>query len=382
MQLLVNAFLHALTGAVLIRAILGQRQAPSDKILAVVLLILFSIPFSWMSILVGFQSQFYYMLLFAVLSIQALCAAKYITGYVLSVLAFLSMTPGAFVLPAFAACLLIDAFRRKLVSRQFVVLLSVSSIMFVVMILSRSGDSSTDMTAASSISDFVISLAAGLWWPFNISNIAGSVVYVPLLILSLRALVDKGVPLSYLALGCFVLLQIIAMAYFRGNGGVPPANRYWEVLLIGVCANMLCAFKAIEIWPGRMSLSIAFSWFIVIAYGMSMLAIASLTTGLPGRLEHSTTAGSLITEYLETGNEGVFSGKDSLDVSHPNTEELVQILSDPMVVSVLPSALAPGNEDSLSAVKESLFKGAPAALFLGLCLFLYGLFSNRKSPIA
>ena len=172
--------------------------------------------------------------------------------------------------------------------------------------------------------------------------------------------------------GLFCIMQIIAMAYFRGNGGVPPANRSLLKGFVQTC----CAFKAVA-WP-----DVIISWFIVTAYGMSMLAIASLTTGLPGRLEHSTTAGSLITEYLETGNEGVFSGKDSLDVSHPNTEELVQILSDPMVVSVLPSALAPGNEDSLSAVKESLFKGAPAVLFLGLCLFLYGLFSNRKSPIA
>jgi len=180
LQMILGAFLHALTGMFVVCIILRKHSELLDWFAVFAAVVLFSIPFSWMSILVAFQTQFYFMLLFAVLALQALCESRRATGYFLSICSYLSMSGGAFVLPAFALVAGFRMCREKAVGAKQAFDILVPMMIFLMMILCRSDANADELYSARNVLDFALSTGAALSWPFRPSHFVGILVFAPL----------------------------------------------------------------------------------------------------------------------------------------------------------------------------------------------------------
>ena len=365
LQMTLSAFLHALTGALVVYVIVRNKVEYIDLFSVCAIVLVFSIPFSWMSVLVAFQTQFYFMILFATLSIIFLSDARYFFGYLFSVFSYLSMTPGAFILPAFMIGKVIAAKDVSALRKDVLYLVAAAGI-FLAMILLRTEVSVDDVYSARNIFDFSISTMAALWWPFRLGNVLGVFVYIPMIIYFSRSFFGNRTCIVLAMLGAFLICQIIAMGYFRGAYGVPPANRYLAILSLGICVNMLCLMDILKQSYSLKNLIFSLIWVFVISYGVLMAAHASLTVGLPERHEQNLVAQSVITEFLRDRDESVFAGYSDLDISYNNPERLVDLLSDPIMISILPSALNSANPDRLSSAKHFLFKYNLILMSLGI----------------
>lgn len=380
LQLLVNAFLHALSAALLFYFLSAHQYRSERACSALVILVLFAIPYSWMSILVPFQTQFYYMILFSIVSMHGLCKENYYVGVGFAILSYFSMTPGAFVLPAYMMVVLTGCIRDQSIRKKELTILVLLGFLFLFFVVAQGSDTSTTTYSSRSIKDFVISLIAALWWPFNASNVIGAIIHLPVFFTFLKALRDSEVPKLYLTIAWFVWLQIFAMAFFRGAGGVPPANRYWEILLIGMVISFLSAFYFIYRSNKRLAANAFFLvWLSVASFGMYQLAMVSLTTGLKSRMAQNETALALVTEFIDTGNEGLFDGFESLEISYPDTGRLITMLRDPNIVSILPTSITQEGHNQLSRLKTMFFRLAWLTSVLGALVIGIGLFGNSDN---
>ncbi len=376
LQMILGAFLHALTGMFVVCIILRKHSELLDWFAVFAAVVLFSIPFSWMSILVAFQTQFYFMLLFAVLALQALCESRRATGYFLSICSYLSMSGGAFVLPAFALVAGFRMCREKAVGAKQAFDILVPMMIFLMMILCRSDANADELYSARNVLDFALSTGAALSWPFRPSHFVGILVFAPLCYVLARSFTGKRAPDIYLAIGVFVLCQILAMALFRGASGISPANRYVVILSLGLCVNILCAVEILKAIPrprsARKGTFLIVGWLVIAIHGALFAGYQSFAAGLPERHEQNQLARSLILEYLASDDPAVFEGYEALEISYDNPERLAALLSDPAIRSVLPSELTASNQDRLAGAKNLLYRSKAVLLLLGFTVFLAG----------
>ncbi len=377
LQMIINALLHAIICAVLVRFILLNHHSYNPLFPVVLTVILFAVPFSWISITVAFQTQFYLMILFSILALQSLANSQYIFGYSLSILAMLSMTPGAFVFPAFVGAILASAVQSRVMTKWQILQCMISISLFTLFILTLHEEPAAQVYHAQHIRGFLISILAAISWPFRVSFVIGLVIYVPLAVYLTRSiLVLHGSPFI-LSLGVFIACQILAMAYFRGGEGVPPANRYWEIMIVGIWINGMCAWHMVHQKSSKFAKHAAALWLFIAIIGLSIIGYQSFSDGLPNRKADALTAQSLILEYLETGNRNIFLGKNSSEISYLDTDALVALLDDKQIREILPSSLGGKNADSIRPIKAALFAVIPATFLLGLSLISYSIIKSR-----
>ncbi|MDA1372843.1 MAG: hypothetical protein O2971_19100 [Proteobacteria bacterium] len=368
LQLIMSAFLHALICVLLIN--FGTLKLKDENLALSVsaTVLLFAIPFSWLSILVAFQTQFYFMILFAILSLNYFSSAKYILGYLFTTLAIFSMTSGAFILPAFIATTIIEVIRNKSITKEQIVHILISATIFTIFILTLPEETSDQDYYAQHLLGFIVTILAAISWPFRVSWGIGMIIYAPLVVFIIRAVFIARVPVFLLSLGMFISLQILAMGYFRGGEGVPPANRYWEIMIVGIWLNYMCVTYLAHYSSIKFVKKAAIVWLFVAITGMASLGYQAFANGLPTRKAESLVAQSLITEFLETGRTEQFDGRTTFEVSHLDTNVLLNILNDKTVKNLLPSTLGIANPDRLRAAKLILLSSSPFLLIIGIVL--------------
>ena len=97
---------------------------------------------------------------------------------------------------------------------------------------------------AKTAHDFIFSLLRSLEWPLRDHDWAGAVLWLPFLtaaayILCNRAARRSRAGQTIVALGGWVLVQLLATAYARGAGADYPASRYMDTLIFGTAVNAL-----------------------------------------------------------------------------------------------------------------------------------------------
>lgn len=381
LQMIVNIFLHASLAAVLVNLLRTSLSEVSNSISVLATGVVFALPLSWMSILVAFQTQFYFMTLFSVSAIWAFSREKYIAGYLFATISIFSMTSGAFVLPAFCAMLMVEMIKEKTLPREKVFHLIVSIFLFIAVVVSLPSSPDAQAYYSQNIKDFIITLVATLSWPIRIGLGVGMLINIPMAILVCVAFTKKRVPNILIGLVAFVALQYLAMAIFRGAGGVPPANRYWEIMILGIWLNFSSLLYILHTLKMRSVRYLAIVWGIVSILGIVNLTYQALNSGLPERKEQSLIAKQLIKEYINSNDESVFSGYSSLEISHPNLDALVDIISDQTVKSNLPSEFGISKRDRLENAKKMLLSMKWLFMLSGGILVAASLVFGSKRPI-
>jgi len=241
-------------------------------------------PLAWENMVSGFHSQQLFLIGLSYGAIACLATARPWTtpwwlGAACAVLALGSMASG--FLAAFVVLGLLgwQLWRRDISWRDALPALAVALVVFLVGAATRVTVDYHEGFKAHTVSDFLLTLFHSLQWPAPRIMGLAALVWAPwvwLVVAVLRR--PRGTPdtngLVLLGMGGWVLLQLLATAYVRGNGGLPPPARYLDTLVFGMMSNALALgwlFSRRPALTRRQMLplaSLAALWLGVIAWGL------------------------------------------------------------------------------------------------------------------
>jgi len=247
LQQVVNAGLHALTAVVL--AIIFWRASDRRRINLVVVFcaVIFTLPFSWENTLAGFQSSFYFLLLFVVLSlgliVKPVGSGAWFLGWLCLLSSFFPTAGGVFTPVGTGSAAVLRLVSGQSTRGEAAVNLGVSGAAFALglsLVSPQLGQA--DASKARTSSEFMAALVGSLAWPWVDVPWMSVIAWLPMLSLVVVVLwrrhgTNREVLIA--ALGSWVILQAGGLAFARGAGGAGPASRYMDILSIGLVANAM-----------------------------------------------------------------------------------------------------------------------------------------------
>ncbi|MCC7634070.1 hypothetical protein [Stenotrophomonas rhizophila] len=347
----VGALVFCVIPALLVWHALRDAGAAAGRWLLVpVALLLSLLPFAWENFLVGFQSQFYFLILSSVVAVtlvarhhQSIIALT--IAIALSVLASITMASGLLTAVAVGAtcvmaCLYLPG-RRAPALCATVVLAVIAAVAYSrIPVIAGHG-----ALRAQGPGELLLAATHTLAWPAR-DNGVFFIVWLPSIIMVLRMLVRRqATPTDLLMTGlcAWSALQGLAIAYGRGHDGmrVPP-SRYTELFVPGLFAN---AWFAIQLWcvvptPSRMRTAARTA-----AVAFALLLVGALLGQVSkdmGKIQKFSAACRLqqenVVRYLTSGDpEALKVGE--FELPYPDAARLKAQLDDPAIRQALPVTL-------------------------------------------
>jgi hypothetical protein len=367
LQMVVNAGLH-ITALVLcislLTRVIGRKYLLS---LLVFSLVLFGVPYAWENTLAGFQSQFYFVLLFSIACLwltvtQHPLSAHWWAGVICGMFAFLSLASGIFALAAAAIIgLVFYAMGLRKTRKQLLAVAILAGLFMLGAVLTPSLAHHASLKAAS-FPQFLDALMAVLGWPIS-SN------FFSALIRNLPALVFVGVMLwkrppaddrkwFLLALVVWALGQAVSIAYGRAVGNL--SSRYLDLFAIGILVNFACLILIAQDHIGkRYSWTIigVSVWAITVLISLGLYAGEHILADLSAKRDTGLAQEINTKNYLATGDFNHLKDKPYLHVPYPHSERLASILASPTVREILPTNIR-------VPLKPALVESQPANAFV------------------
>jgi hypothetical protein len=346
-EMVAQAFIHTGFLVLLIglcsRPLAGTHARLLFTLFAVVVL---CIPFGWENTLWGFQSQFYFVLLWGLLGIiccwkNPTLSARWCLGVFFFGLGLISMAGGLLAPAAACVLVLIRAVENRADFRRQAAGIVILAAVVGTGIFLTNQPSDSDNLRAGNLLQFTTILLEVASWPVKIATFA-PLFQAPLVILLIWALRTRR-PASdpawlLITLGLWGVAQSAAIAYGRAEGF--RVSRYTDNLTINLVVGFACLLHlciTLTGRPRRYLIVLAFVWVAVAGGGI----IESCIERLPARIQRKH-AESLIQEthvrtFIATGNVREFLDKPRLHIPFFNPAELPVLLSNPSLRSILPT---------------------------------------------
>ncbi len=375
LQMVVNAVLHVIT---LVLAILLMTQVIGRKYLPALLVfsaLLFALPFGWENTLAGFQAQFYFVLLFSILSLWFTTthepfSAKWFIGLLFSGLAFFSLASGVFCIAASAAVsfiFYIFGYRRTLGQLLASALLTV---FFVIGVHFTPVIPAHQVLKAGSAGQFLKAFFHILWWPCP-NKFLGLLQNAPVILFGLWMVKKKPAAKDnqwfLVAILIWMIGTVASVAY--GRAVAPLSPRYLDLFTIAVLLSFVCLLLLIKECPQKMK---KYAYVAATVWILSVGTCAEVYNSRPNfpslqiKKDQSTAEEINARNYVVTGNISCLEDKPWLDIPYPVPEHLASILNNPQVRSILPSNIAPPDRP----IKEGYFDGFVAWLLANYSIFI------------
>lgn len=366
LQMVANAALHIVAlgfGIALLARVVGGKYLPY---LLVFSLALFGIPYAWENTLAGFQSQFYFLMLFGISSLWFTVtgtplSVRWWGGVACAILAFLSLASGILAL---AAAALIGAgfyvLGLRKTNPQLLAVAILAGLFMLGLALTPTVAHHASLRAAS-FAQFLAALTAVLSWPVA--------SYVPAAVVrNLPALVFVGVMLwkrppatdrrwFLLALVMWALGQSAGIAYGRAVGSL--SSRYLDLFALGVLVNFACLISIARDDSGRWyrwSIDGVILWAITVFVSLGLHARNHLPAELAAKRDTGLAQEINTRTYLATDDIAHLKDKLRLHIPHPSAERLASILASPTVRSILPGNIRrPLTPASVESIPEGAF---------------------------
>ncbi|WAC14225.1 hypothetical protein [Dyadobacter pollutisoli] len=313
-------------------------------LLLVVVIAQFALPFSFENLLIGFQSQFYFLILF---TLTSLCLATFrpfhlstiLLVLLLSVLSVLTMASGLLTSLAAACVYLLNWFSnsQKLTAKTLIIsILLVSITIGGYLILPQIA--ANQVYRARNLSDLMSAAGYILSWPIVGTSLPAIVFWLPAcIVIPMLMFRKKLTHIDILMAGCFLwsLSQGLAIAYGRGQELTEVASRYTELFSLGLIGNAWFVIRLFEILSNRwfqITLPIYFSVFLyghITHYSSDMHDIRRNY-----RLSLMQTAN--VSMYLQTKDKS-FLQKPKWQTPYPDPIRLQHLLDDPTLLKILPT---------------------------------------------
>src|SRR5271157_2629101 len=351
LQMIVNAIVDAAT-VVGISYALSRILREGWALAAMILCTLVSaIPLSADSILMGFHTQFFFLLTFSFASLWFLAdgrawSPRWGAGVLCAVASYLCMASGALTFAAAMGLHLSQmACGRRGGLREWlgVSALGAATVLAVSLVPHVPG---TDLYRPHSLLRFLSAFLALASWPAP--AVLGLVMVLPSALFCLRTFADRPALsdarwFNVAAFG-WILTQIVVLA--AGRGAAPIANRYFELLLIGVAINLTSVFCLLG-WILRSqvggqrkilaSLGLA-AWLALVA-----ASLAHEERHLPAyfsyRRQIAEVQAQNLRSYLATGDASYLAGVPGVEIPYPVSSRLREVLDMPEIRAALPPQL-------------------------------------------
>jgi hypothetical protein len=309
------------------------------------------LPFGWENTLAGFQSQFYFLLIFALLTLWLLgmnepWTLRWSLGVVAGILGLFTMASGFVAEAAVGAMSVLDMGKEPRTWRRHLPTLLVCAGITASGLLLKVDVPKHHIFKAQSLLALEKSLGRNLAWPV----VQGWDVPLNLLPLILLAWMyahsrERQSPAErmILATGFWAILQGMAAAYARGGEfGHAPAWRYMDLESFIMTANCLSIVLLMQhyrqqlwrppIWYAGFALwgvaCIAGLWFLTNEAGRKAIPAWAVSQGK--RLAAARA-------FMATDDPHVFDDVDDDNLPYPNREELTSLLRDQDIRRILPA---------------------------------------------
>jgi hypothetical protein len=356
---LLSGLLAALTYG-LLRSGLATRRARG--LFFVLVLLLAVIPFGWENLLVGFQSQFQFLALFALLLLAAAAhlrdrkaALPVVWG--LALLGLPTMATGVLAPVAAGGVLVLRAWTREwrrgpaAVAVAGLAAISLAGLAFVPMVPHHQG------MHPESLAEGLRALGRVLAWPVPRGWWAVPAIWLPTFAFFWRLCRERRASAAeWIAIGLagWVVLQALAITWSRGQGLDMPPSRYTDLLALGVVANGWLALRACESAllsgasprrPRWIAIGLAALFFTATGLGLGR--------GLPTHGEAMRERSWFSEEQRANVREFITSGDPQalvvppLYIPYPHAHMLAGFLSDPVIRAMLPATVTDGEAGPL-----------------------------------
>jgi hypothetical protein len=347
LQMAVNAGLYALVFAGVFLVLRRGRSLGFQAICWALAAALGSAPYGITNTVLGFQSQFYFLVGFSLLAIYTLVNSRpgslwWTAGVLSGGAALVSMASGMVaalaVLPVLLCCVLRSAkeYRQKLAQNAATV--AATCILIAAGFYLRHNPPGHASLAAKNVGDFARSLLACLSWPWQPMILLAVVSWIPFasfLANYLRRRASDGpVERFILGIGFWVLLQAAAISVFRANSGEGLESRYTDILAWGLLANAVCAIWILQS-EGKLRKAapiLTITWFVVSGIGLFTASFNGLGSQWKYDMEVRRAAAA---GFMATGDQRY------LDRAPPysDAKRLGALLSDAALRSTLPAGI-------------------------------------------
>lgn len=378
LQMLANTAILGAFVALLVTAFRPILDGVSWIALVLFSTVIFALPFGWESTLAGFQSPWYFMLLFSIAGLYAIIDATAFTPHwwtalLLLLISYFSLASGALtVAAAFATCVVQFVVGRRSSLKELLALAILAALTAVTVLYTPQLPGHAPLKAHS-IEQFLRAFMEIASWPATTGHkgtailVLGAIlIQAPSALVSIR-IIGLRLPLTdrrwlLVALTGWAVLQAASIAYGRAVGATSP--RYLDVFAVALTVNFACLLHLLVASEVRLRKCLAFGatalWLLAVLFGMTK---GVFTLYLP-QMEEKRATGYAQTQnlhaYLDTGDIATLENKPFLAIPFPDPQRLAIIVSQPIIRALLPPALV-GEASAARAQQRGLarFTGRP-----------------------
>jgi hypothetical protein len=362
LQMVVSAALHCATVAGfgwIMAGLLGTRKWPWIWLPLVLVL---ALPYAWENTIWGFQSQFYFLLLFGLLTLWLLglsepWSGRWRLGALAGVGSLFTMASGFLVAGAVAAMVLLEMARDRTNRRRHLATLGLCALLGLAGWLLVPDVPAHHALRAHSIRAFLVSLGAALVWPTQEWPWLAPLNLFPLLALGWLYLRSRGerrpAELMILGTGLWVVLQSLAAAYARGAEGEPPVPRYMDTSSFLLIANSLSIVLLLTRYRRQLRFApvwyVAFViWAVPCVSGLWMLTEFDRKIMLPVWRIWENSRVATTRAFLATDDGRSFQTESRFAIPYPYVPLLEVLLRTPSIRKILPACV----RDPLKVVRR------------------------------
>lgn len=340
-----NASVHTLSAMALI--LLGRRWITGGWQIAyaAIVILLFALPIGWENTLVGFQVQFYYLLLFSLLHVSLVLETDQFTwrwagGILSGFLALISMASGFL---AAAAVLAVLGYRfvleRRLRPQQIITICLAIAVCGIGWAL-KSDVPGHDFLKVPNVGKFLLNVALLYSWPCSAVFPWSIVIAFPTVVFVFRRLRERQELTSanavLLGLCAWVALQICAISYSRGGSGSVLTSRYLDLVTVSVALGWIYLVRE---FAGRVRQGLAVAWLGIIVAGLAQQGLQHWKKGAEPNSHTRKKQEENVRAYLATGDETHLRDKPFGEIPYPDADILISRLSHDSVRAVLPASV-------------------------------------------
>ncbi|MDB6170224.1 MAG: hypothetical protein JWM88_3088 [Verrucomicrobia bacterium] len=338
-----NAAVH--TASALVLLLLARRwlARPWLGMFAVLLAVLFTLPFSWENTLFGFQVPFYFLLLFSIghvaLTLQEdRFSGRWGLGQLCGALAVLSLASGFFSALAILAVLGHRFVRERRWNAQQITTAVLAAGFAVAGWKLKNDVPGHAYLRAHGPVEFGHALLQLVAWPGSATFPWSLLLFGPAVVFAVRRVRARATePAEAVLLGLFLwlVLQCLATAYARGAGAV-LSPRYFDLLALNVALGFVFLIRE---FAGRTRIVLAALWLAGVGAGLAEQSRTMWRDFVAPNIPRQARQEENVRDYLRTRDPAHLLNKPWGEVPYPVGETLVERLKVPVIQEVMPPSV-------------------------------------------
>lgn len=340
-----NAAIH--TGCALALLMIGGRFLTGGwlGVFAALLFLLFALPFAPDNTLVGFQIQFYLLLLLAVghlwLTLRTDCLnVGWAVGQLCGLLTLGTMASGFLSSLAVIGVLSVRLVQSRHWSRQQIAGFFLATVIVSTGLLTMTTVEGHEPYKAHTAGQFGFALLHLLAWPGTDWFPVTLVLAVPALCFAAKAVCTRSFSPrdgALFGLVLWSLLQNLALAYGRSGFGTASVltNRYLDLLSAQVAIGLI---SLVHLFTGRIRKTAAALWLLLAVIGLIQQTRGIWHSNIAPNIPRDQRREDHVRDYVQTGDPSHLLNKRFGELPYPDGTVLLQRLA-PSIQAVLPASV-------------------------------------------